>query len=57
MEFHNEMMYQIMMSIAKKLHESSMISDLEYSQIDTMFIEKYHPKIGILFVDLQPKQR
>lgn len=56
MEFHNEMMYQIMMSIAKKLHESSMISDLEYSQIDTIFREKYHPKIGTLFVDLPPIQ-
>ena len=26
-------------------------------QIDTMFREKYEPKIGTLFVDLEPEQR
>ena len=48
--FQNEMMYQATMSIG-------LISEDEYRQIDTMFIEKYQPKIGVLFVDLQPEQR
>ena len=55
--FQNEMMYQATMSIARKMLRDGLISEDEYRQIDTMFIEKYQPKIGVLFVDLQPEQR
>ena len=57
MNFQNEMMYQATMSIARKMLRDGLISEDEYRQIDTMFIEKYQPKIGGLFVDLQPEQR
>ena len=57
MNFQNEMMYQATMSIARKMLRDGLISEDEYRQIDTMLIEKYQPKIGVLFVDLQPEQR
>ena len=55
--FQNEMMYQATMSFARKMLRDGLITVDEYRQIDTMFIEKYQPKIGVLFVDLQPEQR
>ena len=55
--FQNEMMYQATMSIARKMLRDGLISEDEYRQIDTMFIEKYQPQLGVLFVDLQPEQR
>ncbi len=57
MNFQNEMMYQATMSFARKMLRDGLITVDEYRQIDTMFIEKYQPKIGVLFVDLQPEQR
>ncbi len=57
MDFQSEMMYQATMSIARKMLRDGLISEDEYRQIDTMFIEKYKLKIGVLFVDLQPEQR
>ena len=50
-------MYQVTMSILKKMFHEKLISEDEYRQIDTMFREKYEPKIGTLFVDLEPEQR
>ena len=55
--FQNEMIYQATMSFARKMLRDGLITEDEYPQIDTMFIEKYQPKIGTLFVDLQPEQR
>ena len=55
--FQNERMYQATMSFARKMLRDGLITVDEYRQIDTMFIEKYQPKIGVLFVDLQPEQR
>lgn len=55
--FQNEMMYQATMSFARKMLRDGLITEDEYRQIDTMFIEKYQPKIGTLFVDLQTEQR
>ena len=43
MNFQNEMMYQATMSIARKMLRDGLISEDEYRQIDTMFIEKYQP--------------
>ena len=56
-QMKNEMLYQGTMSIAKNLLKQGTISEEEYRQIDTMFREKYEPKIGTLFVDLEPEQR
>ena len=56
-DFRNEKLYQTTMHLARKMLEEGITSEEEYRQIDTMFIEKYQPKIGTLFVDLQPEQR
>ena len=57
MDIQKEAMYQVTISIVKKMFHSNLISEDEYRQIDTMFREKYEPKIGTLFVDLEPEQR
>ena len=62
MDIQKEAMYQVTMSIVKKMFHANLISEgliteEEYRQIDTMFREKYEPKIGTLFVDLEPEQR
>ena len=57
MDIQKEAMYQVTMSIVKKMFYANLISEDEYRQIDTMFREKYEPKIGTLFVDLEPEQR
>lgn len=54
MDIQKEAMYQ---GIVKKMFHANLISEDEYRQIDTMFREKYEPKIGTLFVDLEPEQR
>ena len=51
MDIQKEAMYQVTMSIVKKMFHANLISE------DTMFREKYEPKIGTLFVDLEPEQR
>lgn len=50
MNFQNEMMYQATMSFARKMLRDGLITVDEYRQIDTMFIEKYQPKIGVLLL-------
>ena len=57
MDIQQEAMYQVTMGIVKKMFHANLISEDEYRQIDTMFREKYEPKIGTLFVDLEPEQR
>lgn len=53
----NELMYQMTMSIARRMFSEGLMTEDEYRQIDTMFREKYQPKIGALFVDLPAGQR
>ena len=56
MKFNDEIMYQITMSFARKLYADGLMSKEEYRQIDTIFREKYNPKLGTLFVDLPAEQ-
>ena len=51
-EFRNEKLYQTTMHIARKMLSEGLISEEEYCQIDTIFLEKYHPIIGTLFSDI-----
>ena len=51
-EFRNEKLYQTTMLMARKMHSEGIISDKEYSEIDTMFRAKYHPTLGTLFADI-----
>lgn len=47
-EFRAEQLYQISLSIAKSMLEKGTISKEEYTQIDTMLLEKYRPNLGVL---------
>ncbi len=51
-EFRNEKLYQTTMYLARKMLEEGIISEEEYRQIDTIFLEKYKPVFGTLFSDL-----
>lgn len=51
-EFQNEKLYQTTMQIARKMLKEGIVSEEEYRQIDTIFLEKYHPVFGTLFSDI-----
>lgn len=51
-EFQNEKLYQTTMSIARKMLQEGIVSEEEYRQIDTIFLEKYKPVFGTLFSDI-----
>lgn len=51
-EFRNEKLYQTTMHLAKKMLSEGIISEEEYRQIDTIFLEKYKPVFGTLFSDI-----
>lgn len=51
-EFRNEKLYQTTMHLARKMLEEGIISEKEYRQIDTIFLEKYKPVFGTLFSDI-----
>lgn len=50
--FRNEKLYQATMSMARKMLSEGLVSEEEYRQIDTIFLEKYRPVFGALFSDL-----
>lgn len=50
--FRNEKLYQTTMHLARKMLEEGIISEEEYRQIDTIFLEKYKPVFGTLFSDI-----
>ena len=47
-ELKNEKPYQTTMYMVRKLFEDGTITEEEYRQIDTIFLEKYHPIFGTL---------
>ena len=47
-QFRAEKMYRISLSVAKSMLEKGVISKEEYSEIDTILLEKYRPTLGIL---------
>lgn len=51
-EFRNEKLYQTTMHLARKMLEEGIISEEDYRQIDTIFLEKYKPVFGTLFSDI-----
>lgn len=50
--FENEKMYLITMSVMKNLFNKGLVSKEEYSEIDTIFQEKYSPTLGSLFTEI-----
>lgn len=51
-EFRNEKLYQTTMHLARKMLEEGVVSEEEYRRIDTIFLEKYKPVFGTLFLDI-----
>lgn len=51
-ELKREKLYQTTMFLTRKMLLDGIISKEEYYQIDTIFTEKYHPTLGILFADI-----
>ena len=47
-ELKNEKLYQTTMYMVRKLFEDGTITEEEYRQIDTIFLEKYLPIFGTL---------
>lgn len=51
-QMRREKLYQITMSIAKRMLTDGLISKEEYAIIDTKMKEKYQPTLGTLFADI-----
>ena len=51
-DFKKEKIYQTTMNIARKMLSEGIISEKEYCEIDTIFIEKYKPIFGNIFSDI-----
>ena len=51
-DFRNEKLYQTTMHMVKKMLNEGIISEEEYRQIDTIFLEKYKPVFGTLLSDI-----
>lgn len=49
----NEKLYQATMSMVRRMLEKGLITEEEYRQIDTMFLEKYRPVFGTLFSEIR----
>ncbi|EOS25990.1 hypothetical protein C806_01529 [Lachnospiraceae bacterium 3-1] len=47
-EFRAELRYRMSLSVAKTMLEKGIISEGEYSEIDTILLEKYRPTLGTL---------
>lgn len=50
---HDEKMYQATMCMVRRMLEDGLISEEEYRQIDTIFLEKYRPVFGTLFSEIR----
>lgn len=47
-KLHNDMLYHAANSMAKAMLEKNLITEEEYSEIDTILLEKYGPYLGTL---------
>ena len=56
-EMKNEKLYQTSMYMVRKLFEDGAITEEEDRQIDTIFLEKYHPIFGTLLSDISLTSR
>ena len=47
-QFRAERLYLMSLSVAKSMRRKGVISEDEYSEIDTILLEKYRPTLGTL---------
>lgn len=51
-QMRQEKLYQVTMSMVRRMLAEGLITEEEYRQIDTMFLEKYRPLFGTLFSEI-----
>lgn len=51
-QMRQEKLYQATMSMIRRMLTEGLITEEEYRQIDTMFLEKYRPLFGTLFSEI-----
>ena len=50
--FHNELLYQTTMDVVRTMLKKGIITEQDYDRINEIFIEKYHPKTGLIFTEM-----
>ena len=48
---HDDMVYQMAISVAKNMLKNGIVNLEEYNRIDTILLKKYRPYLGSLFSD------
>jgi len=51
-QFTAEKQYQASLLLAKNLREKGLLTEEEYTVIDTILLEKYKPSLGTLFSEI-----
>ena len=51
-DFKTEMIYQTTMHMAGELLSSGIISESDYQLLESHFVSKYNPALGVLFSSL-----
>ena len=54
-DFRRERLYQASIAVARTMHNKSLISEAEFSQINNILLEKYRPLLGMLNAGIQQK--
>ena len=48
---HDDMVYQMAISVAKSMLKNGIVNREEYNRIDTILLKTYRPYLGSLFSD------
>jgi hypothetical protein len=48
-QFSSEMLYQLTISMFRKMLEHGLISEEEYAEIDTIMLRRYAPFLGSIY--------
>ena len=50
-QFQREKMYQATMGMVRRMLSEGLISQVEYGQMEQIFLEKYKPMIGSIYAE------
>ena len=50
--FQCEKMYQATMAMVRRMHSEGLISPEEYERVEQIFLKKYRPLIGTVYVGM-----
>ena len=51
-QFQREKMYQATMGMVRRMLSEGLISQVEYGQMEQIFLEKYKPLIGSIYAEI-----